>query len=262
MTSSGSTERQDRISVLNLNLRFGLAEDGLHGWDRRRHAFPELLRKYRADFMTFQEANDFQVDYIQEILPEYRHIGVRRPASPYWQNNVIFFRQTWACCREKRFFLSPTPEIPSRYSDSRWPRQCTLGIFRKGNQEIVCTTTHFDFDPAVQKRSARLIRERLDRFPPETSCLLTGDFNAPPTASCYQELTRPDDGIPFENAFSPAFPDTFHGFTGRGRGAPIDWILYRGPLEAASASVIREAFDGVYPSDHFPLYAVFRWTSQ
>ena len=58
------------LSVLTLNLRFGLADDGPDSWQYRKRCFTAFFEKYRADFMGFQEANDFQIDFIHKILAE------------------------------------------------------------------------------------------------------------------------------------------------------------------------------------------------
>ena len=42
---------QDAFSVLTLNLRFGLADDGSNGWQHRKNLFPSLLEKYQTDLI-------------------------------------------------------------------------------------------------------------------------------------------------------------------------------------------------------------------
>ena len=78
------------IHIIDLNLRFGLADDGPNSWTQRRRAYPELLKAWPADFYTFQEANDFQVEELAALLPEYSCIGRREPAPEDWQHNIIF----------------------------------------------------------------------------------------------------------------------------------------------------------------------------
>jgi len=51
------------LSVMTLNLRFGLAEDGRNGWEYRKEAVARLFREHGTDFIATQEANDFQIDY-------------------------------------------------------------------------------------------------------------------------------------------------------------------------------------------------------
>ena len=46
---------------------------------------------------------------------------------------------------------------------------------------------------------------------------------------------------------------------GRTDGDHIDWILYRGNIAPVNYNVVASTFEGIYPSDHFPVYAKFRW---
>jgi endonuclease/exonuclease/phosphatase family metal-dependent hydrolase len=252
------------FGVLTLNLRFGLADDGPNSWRYRKMGFPSLFNMYRPDFIGLQEANDFQIEFINEILNEYGYIGKRSPAPSFWQNNVIFYQKIWTSIDARHFFLSPTPQIPSRFRESRWPRQCTVGLFEDGRHRLICINTHFDFDASVQKKSACLILEYLSDLPADVPAILMGDFNATPSQSCHEILTRKSHDVPmqgssFQNIFTKTFPGTYHGFSGNPEGNHIDWILYRGRIVPSEKKVIRETFEGIYPSDHFPVYARFRW---
>jgi endonuclease/exonuclease/phosphatase family metal-dependent hydrolase len=256
---------QDTVSVLTLNIRFGLADDGPNSWQFRKDTFPALFEKYSADFMAFQEVNNFQVDDLAGILAGYERVGQRVPAPPFWQNNVIFYRRPWRCIHYDHFFLSPTPDIPSRFRESRWPRQCTLAMFERGKCQVICINTHFDFKEAVQTASATVILDRLSRLTPRIPTILMGDFNASPDAPCHRSFaarsgesdTAREPG--FRNAFKAPYPATHHGFSGARIGDHIDWILYRGGLSLKRSRVIHDRFNGRYPSDHFPLLAEFCW---
>jgi endonuclease/exonuclease/phosphatase family metal-dependent hydrolase len=254
----------DSIPVLSLNLRFGLADDGPNSWKYRKNSFPDLLKKYRADFFGFQEVNDFQSEFLKNILNEYKCIGERKPAPSFWQNNIIFYHRKWKCMYQDHFYLSPTPTIPSRFKDSRWPRQCTIGVFKNMDGELIIANTHFDFTNTVQTQSASLILKRLSKISSGIPEILVGDFNATPQSSSYRIFTgqKKDDTVNraqfFKNAFKKPFPGTFHGFKENNTGDHIDWILYRGGLVLKKSKVIRGKINGLYPSDHFPLFAVFK----
>jgi endonuclease/exonuclease/phosphatase family metal-dependent hydrolase len=252
------------FSVLTLNLRFGLAEDGRHAWNHRREALRGFLADHVSDFMTFQEANDFQVDFLSACLPQHDNIGRRHPAPHFWQNNVIFFRAPWQLDRWEHFYLSPTPDIPSRFRESRWPRQCTLARFTNGPHHLVCGTTHLDFEEGVQVASAGIILQRAGRMAADRPVILTGDFNCTPISPCHAAFTL-KKGTPAEpppafcNVLEPSFPGTFHGFKGGPGSRCIDWILYRGAIIKDSAGVIPFPPAPVYPSDHYPVSARFSW---
>jgi len=252
------------FSVLSFNLRFGLADDGANGWDHRKKGLPALFSQYRPDFIGLQEANDFQIDYVTDILTGYAFIGKHAPAPPDWQNNVIFYKKAWNCTFYRHLFLSPTPSIPSRFQGSRWPRQCTIGMFTNHHRRLICINTHFDFSEDVQTKSALLIMEQLSKLPSDVPAVLLGDFNATPEQSCYGVFTEgkkkaPFNGAWFKNAAEKPFPGTYHGFNGRTTGDHIDWILYRGPIAPVTYRVVESLFAGVYPSDHFPVHANFKW---
>ncbi len=244
-----------RVCVLNLNLRFGLADDGPNCWENRRASLNTLLSAFACDFYAFQEANDFQIAHLADRLPDYRIIGQRRPAPKFWQNNVLFFHRRWNCLGHDHFFLSVTPDIPSRFADSRWPRQCSWGLFECCGRRVACINTHFDFDPDVQHRSARIIIDRIDRRSALPAAVLMGDFNADQNSPALKYLTSGTVG--FQHTLEPPREPTFHGFSGCGAGEPIDWILYRGDVRLMRARVITEAYGGRFPSDHFALYAEF-----
>ncbi len=245
------------LTIFSMNLRFGLADDGPNGWSHRKQFFPILLNRYPADFYAFQEVNDFQARDLQKILSEYRLIGQRSPAPSFWQNNVIFYHRTWQCTDQYHFYLSRTPDVPSKYCDSKWPRQCTMGIFQRAGRRILCVDTHFDFTEKVREKSARLILSRLPALTDIEPAVIMGDFNTSPDSQCYRIFTKKTG---FKNIFQPPFPSTHHGFTGKTDGEAIDWILYRGPLIPDHSEVLLDAFDGRYPSDHFPLQVRFQWT--
>lgn len=250
------------FSVLTLNLRFGLADDGANAWVHRRDPLRQFLATHASDFMLFQEANDFQIDFLAASLPDYNRIGQRLPAPAFWQNNIIFYRAPWQLDAWEHFFLSATPDIPSRFPTSRWPRQCTLGCFHAGSHELVCGSTHLDFEESVQVASAHIIRQRIDRLAAGRPAILGGDFNCEPDSACHGAFTQPPEPSgpqlpPFRNVLQAPFPGTFHGFQGGDGRLCIDWILYRGAVTVQRAGVIRFPAVGRYPSDHYPVGADF-----
>ena len=245
------------ISVLSLNLRFGLADDGPNGWEYRKESVVKLFRRERSDFIATQEANHFQIDFLVDNLPDYGYIGRRIPAPEFWQDNILFYRKPIVCKKQIHFFLSETPFIPSRSFGSKFPRQGTIGLFHVDNRALICIDTHFDFETPAQMGAARVIKAQLASFPDEIPLILMGDFNATPDSQCYQWLTgkeaHGERGLDFKETFKKPYPSTFHRFTGEPAGGYIDWILYRGPIHLKTCQVLQEPLDGTHPSDHFPV---------
>jgi endonuclease/exonuclease/phosphatase family metal-dependent hydrolase len=259
MPSTLKSARPVDLRVMSLNLRFGLADDGPNSWALRSVSYPDLLHNHPCDFYAFQEANDFQISFLGDLLMSYSVIGQRCPAPEYWQNNVIFFHKRWRCLNSQRFYLSDTPDVPSQFSGSRWPRQCTMGTFIYGGRQLTVIDTHFDFEAEVQRRSALLICKRLKDLAPAWPVVLMGDLNAGPESSCLAVFTASGDG--FKSALGPQSTGTHHGFKGKTESKAIDWILYQGAMQVRNARVITNRYCGYFPSDHFPLTADFCWQS-
>lgn len=112
--------------------------------------------------------------------------------------------------------------------------------------------------------------------------IVTGDFNCVPwlpeyglpegkpfTDTGYLEFRRSG----FVDAFTATgqrdtnTSHTFHGYQGEafnvledGMAQRIDWILWKDgaqSLKALSCQILRDAEPPIYPSDHYPLLAVF-----
>jgi endonuclease/exonuclease/phosphatase family metal-dependent hydrolase len=249
------------LSILSLNLRFGLAEDGPNGWEYRKETVVELFRRQGPDFIATQEANHFQSDFLVQHLPDYRHIGRRDPAPRFWQDNILFYRRSIVCKEHLHFFLSETPFVPSRSFGSTFPRQATLGLFQVNDAPIACMDTHLDFKTPAQMGAARVMKAQLSRLSDKTPLILVGDFNATPLSPCYRWFTgkevEGERGLHLKETFKEPYPSTFHGFTGRPSVGYIDWILYGGPLRLKACQVLKDPVKGTYPSDHFPVRAVF-----
>jgi endonuclease/exonuclease/phosphatase family metal-dependent hydrolase len=251
----------EELSVLSLNLRFGLADDGPNAWEHRKAHVLSFFQEQRPDLIATQEANHFQIDYLAENLPGYAYIGKRLPAPTFWQDNVLFYRRSLVCREQISFFLSATPKVPSRSFGSRFPRQGTLGLFYLEGRPVICIDTHFDFDVPAQMGASRVIKQHLVAYSQEIPVILMGDFNATPDSPCYRWLTGAPDGrengLGFRETFTEPYPSTFHRFTGEPVAGYIDWILFRGPLRMKECRVGQASVDGTFLSDHFPVIAVF-----
>ena len=251
------------LSVLSLNLRFGLANDGPNAWDFRKESVVKLFQRQAPDMIATQEANFFQIDFLANNLPDYGYIGRRIPAPRFWQHNILFYRKPIVCKDHVHFYLSETPHVPSRSFGSRFPRQGTLGLFHIDSRSLICIDAHFDFETPAQMGAARVIKEQLASYTDDMPAILMGDFNATPESPCYRWFTGKEvdgeRGLNFKETFKKPYPGTFHRFTGEATGGYIDWILYRGPFQLKGCQVLQEPVDGVHLSDHYPVKAIFEF---
>lgn len=242
------------FTAMTMNLRFGLADSDENAWEIRKNLFPDLFSRYKPDLLGVQESNHFQTDDLDKILTDHRYVGKIKPEHETWQNNPIFYRNSFHCLDVTHFFLSGTPQVQSGFQGSEWPRQCIIGLFEHKEKKLVFANTHFDFNESVQIKSAELVIKHLAAFPDSLPSVITGDFNSPPQSGAREVFRRNGFAGVFENTDMT----TFHRFKGEETGVHVDWILYRGGLEVEDGLVIKDSFNGRYPSDHYPVLVKFR----
>ena len=245
--------KENDFTVMTMNLRFGLADDGDDSWQNRKHLFAEVLKRYPPGFIGVQESNHFQTGYFSRKLLDHNSIGLYNPSKERWQSNPIFYHNTWKCLKDKHYFLSATPDVESKMSGSKWPRQCVIGLFQSASHRIIVANTHFDFAQSVQVKSAALVIRFLSEFPKDCPVIITGDFNSNPGSKVHAVFQENGFAETFDNQHST----TFHKFTGEETLDHIDWILYRGKIKIIRKKIITDSFSGRYPSDHYPVMAVF-----
>lgn len=264
--ASVSDATQPSLSILTFNIRYGTAKDEGHLWETRKAAVAEVLREHRPDVAGLQEALDFQVEFLRkELSGEYSLVGEGREGGVEGEFSPILYRsERFLLARAGRFWLSDTPSVVGSKTWASLPRIVTWVelIDRFAEEPLLVFNTHWAHDSdEARLASAKLIRMEVDRIAErESAVILMGDFNCVPESDPYRVLV---DGKAesFGDALSAGKEggiSTFHGFRGSGgdRG-PIDWILFRGDLQAKEYRVLVGEYLGELPSDHYPVFAQF-----
>lgn len=254
------------LRVMSFNVRFPSPNDGPDVWEARRDIMVKVIRRYKPDLIGTQELYQLQGDYIAGKLPGYSWFGLSRRGNHEDEHMGVFYRRSRLEVLDSgNFWLSETPETPGSRSWGMFlPRMVTWGEFRdkKTGRQFRFFNTHFPYreqDDVARQHCARLIVERVRALPPETTVIMTGDFNSDVSAEPHRILTTAltDAWQQMRNAAGPRA--TFHRFTGKPAAlGRIDWILYRGELAPQSVKTITDNRNGRYPSDHFPVLAVFK----
>ncbi|MDX1579587.1 MAG: endonuclease/exonuclease/phosphatase family protein, partial [Gemmatimonadota bacterium] len=254
---------------MSFNIRYGTARDGANAWPDRRELVFDVVRTFEPDVLGIQEALDFQVDQLAEALPGFEIVGVGRDDGARRGEfaALLVRRSRIEVVEHGTFWFSDTPRVPgSRSWGNRIPRICTWARLRDRTTDRAFYVYNLHWDHESQpsrERSAELLLERMaDRSHPEDPVLVTGDFNAGETNPAFRTLVEaPDLGL--RDTFRDVHPaatevGTFHGFEGRREGEKIDAILASEGWCTVSAAIVRDARDGRFPSDHFPVTAEVR----
>ncbi|MBI2433958.1 MAG: endonuclease/exonuclease/phosphatase family protein [Candidatus Hydrogenedentes bacterium] len=254
------------LKLMTFNVRYGTADDGPDAWEHRRDLLVETIRNADPGILGTQECLEFQAEYIQQQLPEYRWIGMGRDTGALGEMTALFYKKSVLAPVEMgHFWLSEKPEEPGSVSwDSSLTRMVTWARFyhRREHTFFTVFNTHFDHKGVVaREESAKALAKRTKDFSTDDPVIVLGDFNS------VAETSKPWDTLReagFKDAWleakEKAGPETtWSGFgkepqqTGPHR---IDWILTRGPIQVERAEIITINKAGRYPSDHFPVTAM------
>jgi len=249
---------------MTLNVRQPDQDDGPNAWGFRRDLLVDTILEAGPDLIGTQELFTLQAEYIVAKAPEYTWFGTGGFGDTRDKHVGIFYRNARLRVLEHGdFWLSETPGVPG---SSSWeiirPRQVTWGRFETpGGQSFHHFNTHFPYrkvEEEARRQTACLLKSRIGSFNP---VFITADFNSPAGGEIHQMLT-----VDFEDAWIAAQhrsgPEgTLNGFGRHTSSRRIDWILHRGPWRVLSAATLSATEDGVYPSDHFPVMAVFEAVS-
>lgn len=264
----GAEESTD-LSVITYNIRYGTANDGDDRWERRRDLAVDVLRRHAPDVVGLQEALRFQIDEIRGALPAFGEIGVGRDdGKEKGEYSAILYRTDRLRLDDGgTFWLSDTPEVPgSRSWGNSITRICTWARFIEVRTGIAFYVFNVHLDHQSQPsrvESSRLLARRIASRAHPDPAIVTGDFNAGEDNPAVVHLKGDEPGCRLVDTFRVLHADavgvgTFHGFKGGTTGQKIDYVLVPSWVRTLEAAIIRDASDGRYPSDHFPVVAKVR----
>lgn len=264
--------RGQSLTLMTYNLKFA-SPTFEPAWEVRREMQIDLIRKYDPDIIGTQEGLKEQIDYLEDQLPDYVVVGEGRKGGDDDEHMAIFFKRDKFRLREMHSFqLSETPEVIGSGPEVNprmvtWIRLAFVDISPEGKEgrypqdyrghwdgtrEFYLFNTHYfnGRNQALARLNAsKLILERIQalyrfgEWTAERPVFLMGDFNCRPGSDPYKVLVgegeSADAGL-LKNSFED--PDK------------IDWILYRGAVEVLKYEDVDYNVEGIYPSDHKPIY--------
>lgn len=264
-----------KLKVMSFNIRRGTARDGRNHWKYRRNLVHEILNQYGPDVLCLQEALDFQISEIREMLPGYENVGIGNLGTTKRLNNSIFYDATrFAPSEGGTFWLSDTPDIPrSKGWGNIMPRICTwIRLIEKESQNaFYIYNTHLDhLSQHSRKKSVILLVKRIHERSFADPFMLTGDFNARERSTPVQYLKGKSpliiktkvaaiNPVPLVDTFRVRYPKnrntaTFHGFRKHFFRFRFDYIFAPSSVRVLDAKIIQQRWEKCYPSDHFPLF--------
>ena len=252
-----------RLTVISYNIRYYNTTDGDNSWDNRKTATKVMIETLAPDVFGVQEAYPVQEQYILDECTDYLAYGVGREdgvndgerMSIFWNNTTIEMLETGT------FWLSETPDTPSKGWDAACKRTATWGFFRHraSGQRFFYVNTHLDHKGATARANGlALIRSEIaSRNTEGLPMILTGDFNVEPDNALITSFsTEMSDARTCATTAVNRDINTYNGF-GSSPEEKIDYIFYDGFSACPLFQVHNETFAGIpYISDHYPIRAI------
>ena len=252
------------MKVMTFNLRVAVPFDPFR-WDQRKEWAAQIMERYAPDLIGTQEATVSMLSWLKERFSDtYDIYGVNRTTSGAGEFSAVFVKKSkFAISRKHSFMLSETPDIiGSKGWDAQCERICSwVELTEKNSTEPILRffNTHLDhIGKIARKEGLKLILQKVmeeNRSYP-LPVVITGDFNDVPGSGLLEEAKKM---LPMASCYDILSEEekkqtlTFHGYRGGTTGSPIDYILCDQPNAFLSTTIIRDQFQGGYPSDHYPV---------
>lgn len=252
--------QQQPINIITYNIRYNNEKDGVNAWSNRKDNVKALVKFHDADILCAQEALAEQFDALLENS-DFEAVGAGRDDgkrkgefSPIFYNKNRFSKKDGGV-----FWLSQTPDVPSKGWDAMFNRVCTwVRLYDKLNKkEFLVFNTHYDH-VGVQARieSAKLVKQKIQEIAPKLPVVYTGDLNVTPETDAIatiKSFLSDSKEISIEPPYGP--DGTFNGFK---FNSPlkdrIDYVFVNKGFKVQKYGVLTDSKDQRYFSDHLPVF--------
>lgn len=252
-----------QMNIISFNIRFNNPSDGINAWPNRIDMVSGLFKFHEPDIFGLQESLIGQINDIQDNLPDYEWFGVGRDdGKEAGEFSPVFFNKTkFILIKQGTFWLSETPDLPSKGWDASLNRIVTWGQFKSkvtGKQFIVLNT-HFDHrGNEARKNSAVLIRKKIEEITRDKNLpvILTGDFNLAPDSepiTLLKKYLSDSRDVTIQPPYGPG--GTFNSFDwNTPMENRIDYIFVYGSISVLKYAVLTDSKEQRWPSDHLPVF--------
>ena len=259
----------DEIKIVSFNVRTTLTESNTdNNWDNRKEACVALLKDHMPTIIGVQEAKyQHHWTYLKEqLVDDYAGYGVNRDTGKESGTGetmgILYNRNIIQKLDGGTFWLSETPDEPSKGFGASYSRCATWGLFKhKSTGKKFCyINTHVDHQvKEAQIEGMKLISQFFEKYKDEYLLFITADFNMksdneafdPIEAYMYNTREVAPEGL-------TDYDTTYNGFT-TGKNSIIDHIYCSDYLKVVEYHTINEKYGAAtYVSDHYPIYAIIK----
>ena len=249
------------IAVMSCNLRCINPQDMFKkSWYYRADLIIKNIEKYQPSIIGFQEATKSQYKYVCDCLAGFDSVIEYRDSTPVAEGCPVFYRSDIYTLVDKgSFWLSETPDVMSKSWGSACYRICSYVILEEKDtqKQFVVFNTHLDHvSEEARIRGIGIVLEKIKQFGSLPSIIM-GDFNAVEDSVTYADVTKDFLDAKYQTE------NTMQGCTYQNFGAELDrdcidyFMISKTGIKVSEYRIVQDLYDGVYPSDHFPILMKF-----
>ncbi len=248
------------MKIMSFNIRCG--DVGDEPWYARTEIVCQTMLESDADTIGVQEATPQWMEALTKRMGhKYSFIGVgREDGKNEGEYAAIFYlKDKYDLIDYNNFWVSETPDKPSKGWDSACTRVCTWGIFenKETKQRYMHINTHFDHVGVIARRkSVEMITEKAKSLP-DIPVVFTADMNVIEGTENYLQFVESD----FFKDTKYLAPDTMSHCTyhdtepEKHENEVIDYVMVNDKWTVSKYCVMTEGIYGKFVSDHYPIYA-------
>ncbi len=260
------------FSTLNINSYYK------YGWAQRQHLCTDIVSKMPDMLFGFQEFAKYCVEQFQAKRPNLKFVLSKKMFDIH--NAIGYDSDRLKLLGQYTLPLSPTGKVERAWDAG--PRTALFATFLDmlTGKEILMVNFHLDhISKLARNNGIDLILKELQKFPKGTIIIITADANTS-VDSPYAKWHELDMSYPYRMMMEAGFLDcwrkgnpkdsirkhTYHGFHGHNYIIDefgtwdTDWCMVNDELEVLGCERIATHIGTLYPSDHFFVSALTRYS--
>lgn len=248
---------ENQLKVMSCNVRCISPTDlGKKSWFYRADLIMKNIEKEQPGVIGFQEVTKWHYSYLCDTLGVYDSVITYRDDSFNSEGCPIFYRSDIYTLIDKgSFWLSETPDVMSKSWGAQYNRVCSYVILKDNatETEFVVFNTHLSHvSDEARINGIGVVLDKIQEFG-SLPAVLMGDLNAEESSETYRSATADflDTKYQTDNTMTSC---TYQAWGEQLDRNCIDYILIsKTGFTTNSYRVVNDTYDGVYPSDHFPV---------
>ena len=249
----------EELTIMSANVRCFAPDDLFQkSWFYRAGLLSGDIAEVAPDVICFQEVQDLHYNYLENVMPEYNSVMAFRDKSIIREGCAIFYRaDRFEEIETGYFWLSETPDVQSKDWGSAHYRVCVYACLKDLNtgKEFIVFNTHLDHKSEEARiKGIEVVLDKIAALEGRPAFLM-GDMNALENTPTIQSTKES-----FDDALKIAGTVTGTDYTYNNWGSPrkgnrIDYILIgKGSATVLEYHVVNNSHNGIYSSDHCPIY--------